>query len=118
MMVTRHAVMTLIGSVQISISSLKTHIVNRLGKSRHLARKLSLMRKLSSPNVFDMAATETILCFFQVEDGIRSVAVTGVQTCSSDLRAVPEFLLPRSRARAPLSRAARRWAVNWAPATN
>src|SRR5260370_41826069 len=28
--------------------------------SRHLARKLSLRRKRSSPNVFEMAATETI----------------------------------------------------------
>src|SRR5206468_1768615 len=27
---------------------------------RHLARKLSLRRKRSSPNVFEMAATETI----------------------------------------------------------
>src|SRR5205814_1185219 len=33
---------------------------NRCGRSRHLARKLSLMRKRSSPNVFEMAATETI----------------------------------------------------------
>src|SRR5439155_4647292 len=30
------------------------------GRSRHLARKLSLRRKRSSPNVFEMAATETI----------------------------------------------------------
>src|SRR5207244_10551777 len=29
-------------------------------RSRHLARKLSLRRKRSSPNVFEMAATETI----------------------------------------------------------
>src|SRR5206468_4310479 len=45
---------------QISISSLQTHNVNRCGRSRHLARKLSLRRKRSSPNVFEMAATETI----------------------------------------------------------
>src|SRR5436309_7180082 len=32
----------------------------RSGRSRHLARKLSLRRKRSSPNVFEMAATETI----------------------------------------------------------
>src|SRR5690606_40451694 len=44
----------------ISISSLQTHNVNRCGRSRHLARKLSLRRKRSSPNVFEMAATETI----------------------------------------------------------
>src|SRR5207253_10107472 len=30
------------------------------GRSRHLARKLSLRRKRSIPNVFEMAATETI----------------------------------------------------------
>src|SRR5690606_18241664 len=32
----------------------------KCGRSRHLARKLSLRRKRSSPNVFEMAATETI----------------------------------------------------------
>src|SRR5207247_456434 len=47
-------------SMQISISSLQNHNVNRCGRSRHLARKLSLRRKRSSPNVFEMAATETI----------------------------------------------------------
>src|SRR5437868_9275087 len=46
--------------MQISISSLQTHNGNRCGRSRHLARKLSLRRKRSSPNVFEMAATETI----------------------------------------------------------
>src|SRR2546430_423292 len=46
--------------MQISISSLQTHNVNRCGRSRHLARKLSLRRKRSSPNVVEMAATETI----------------------------------------------------------
>src|SRR5256885_16870981 len=59
-MVTLHEVITFLVSMQISISSLQTHNVNRRGRSRHLARKLSLRRKLSSPNVFDMAATETI----------------------------------------------------------
>src|SRR5207249_1450367 len=33
---------------------------SRCGRSRHLARKLSLRRKRSSPNVFEKAATETI----------------------------------------------------------
>src|SRR5437588_8373463 len=59
-MVTLHEVITFLVSMQISISSLQTHNVNRCGRSRHLARKLSLRRKLSSPNVFEMAATETI----------------------------------------------------------
>src|SRR5688572_17008245 len=59
-MVTLHEVITFLVSMQISISSLQTHNVNRCGRSRHLARKLSLRRKRSSPNVFELAATETI----------------------------------------------------------
>src|SRR5207245_375985 len=59
-MVTLHAVITFLVSMQSSISSLQTHNVNRCGRSRHLARKLSLRRKQSSANVFEMAATETI----------------------------------------------------------
>src|SRR5947209_4663294 len=62
-MVTLHEVITFLVSMQISISSLQTHNVNRCGRSRHLARKLSLRRKRSSPNVFEMAATETITSF-------------------------------------------------------
>src|SRR5437667_148962 len=58
--VTLHEVITFLVSMQITISSLQTHNVNRCGRSRHLARKLSLRRKRSSPNVFEMAATETI----------------------------------------------------------
>src|SRR5258708_2494590 len=42
------------------ISRLQTNNVNRCGRSRHLARKISLRRKRSSPNVFEIAATETI----------------------------------------------------------
>src|SRR5437762_1070654 len=59
-MVTLHEVTTFLVSMQISISSLQTHNVNSCGRSRHLARKLSLRRKRSSPNVFEMAAPETI----------------------------------------------------------
>src|SRR6266542_1510195 len=59
-MVTLHEVITFLVSMQISISSWQTHNVNRCGRSRHLARKLSVRRKRSSPNVFEMAATETI----------------------------------------------------------
>src|SRR5205814_8608805 len=55
-----HDALPILVSMQISISSLQTHNVNRCGRSRHLARKLSLRRKRSSPNVFEMAATETI----------------------------------------------------------
>src|SRR5256885_14463048 len=59
-MVTLHEVITFLVSMQISISSLQTHNVNRCGRSRHFARKLSLRRKRRSPNVFELAATETI----------------------------------------------------------
>src|SRR2546427_12239098 len=59
-MVTLHEVITFLVSMQISISSLQTHNVNRCGRSRHLARKLSLRRKRSSLNVFEMEATEAI----------------------------------------------------------
>src|SRR4051812_49713021 len=59
-MVTRDEVITFVVSMQISISSLQTHNVNRCGRSRHLARKLGLRRKRSSRNVFEMAATETV----------------------------------------------------------
>src|SRR5205814_3280095 len=57
-MVTLHEVITFLVSMQISISSLQTHNVNRCGRSHHLARKLSLRRKRSSPNVFEMARSE------------------------------------------------------------
>src|SRR5260221_11874106 len=59
-MVTVHEVITFLVSMQISISSLQTDNVNRCGRSHHWARKLSRRRKRSSPNVFEMAATETI----------------------------------------------------------
>src|SRR2546425_12407575 len=59
-MVTLHEVIPFLVSMEISISRVQTHYVNRCGRSRHLARKLSLRRKRSSPNVFEMAETETI----------------------------------------------------------
>src|SRR5258707_8999142 len=59
-MVTLHEVITFLVSMQISISSLQNNNSNRCGRSRHFARKLSLRRKRSSANVFEMAATETI----------------------------------------------------------
>src|SRR5256885_1511889 len=43
-----------------NISSLQIHNCNRCVRSRHFARNLSLRRMWSSPNVFEMAATETI----------------------------------------------------------
>src|SRR3989449_10520385 len=66
-MVTLHEVITFLVSMQISISSLQTHNVNRCGRSRHLARKLSLRRKRTRPNGFEMAATETITSFILIK---------------------------------------------------
>src|SRR3546814_772151 len=59
-MVTLHEVITFLVSMQISIRSLQTHNVNRCGRSRHLARKLSLRRKRCSHKVFTIAATDAI----------------------------------------------------------
>src|SRR5258708_29361562 len=73
-MVTLHEVITFLVSMQISISSLQTHNVNRCGRSRHLARKLSLRWKRSSPNVFEMAATETITSIILIKLIMVSVA--------------------------------------------
>src|SRR2546430_2767258 len=55
-----YAVFCLKKKIHISISSLQTHHVTRCGRSRHLARKLSLRRNRSSPNVFEMAVNEII----------------------------------------------------------
>src|SRR2546430_1261980 len=59
-MKTLHELITFLVIMQVSISSLQTHNVNRCSINRHLARKLSIRRNRSSPNVFEMAATETI----------------------------------------------------------
>src|SRR5256712_11903530 len=59
-METLHEVITFLLSMQISITTLQTHNVPRCGRSRHLARKLSLRTKRRGPNVFEMAATESI----------------------------------------------------------
>src|SRR5258708_5764407 len=66
-MATLHEVITFLVRIQISISSLQTHNANRCGRSRHLARKLSLRRKRSSPNVLEMADTETIPSFIMIK---------------------------------------------------
>src|SRR5262245_33046547 len=78
-MVTLHEVITFLVSMQISISSLQTHNVNRCGRSRHLARKLSLRRKRSSPNVFEMAATETITSIILIVSNLQSFIASMTQ---------------------------------------
>src|SRR5690625_2378017 len=59
-MVTLHEVITFLVSMQIRISILQSHNVISCVRSLQLARMLSLRMKRSSPNVFEMAATETI----------------------------------------------------------
>src|SRR5438270_2039239 len=97
-MVTLHEVITFLVSMQISISSLQTHNVNRCGRSRHLARKLSLRRKRSSPNVrseerFSRNAETDLVCRLLLEkkkrmDGRRPQRGRGQATAShiGDLR--------------------------------
>src|SRR5688500_1168421 len=58
-MVTQQDVSTGLVIKKISISSLQIHNVNRCGSSRNWERKLSHRSKRSSPNVFEMPATET-----------------------------------------------------------
>src|SRR5438128_8528300 len=101
-MVTLHEVITFLVSMQISISSLQTHNVNRCGRSRHLARKLSLRRKRSSPNVFEMAATERseerfsrnaetdLVCRLLLEKKKRNI------TCKEIKARIPEICSSRS----------------------
>src|SRR2546423_12507864 len=78
-MVTLNEVITFLVSMQISISSLQTHNVNRCGRSRHLARKLSRRRKRSSPNVFEMEATETITSSIFIKLFSRSLGTVSQQ---------------------------------------
>src|SRR5438045_2294504 len=59
-MVTADGVIKVLVNNENNISNLPTHNGNRRCKRRYLAEKLSLRRKRSSPNVFEMAATETI----------------------------------------------------------
>src|SRR5207245_2542682 len=72
-MVTLHEVITFLVSMQIRISSLQIHNVNRCYRSHHLTRKLSVRRKRSSPNVFEMAATETITSIILIKRSKVSV---------------------------------------------
>src|SRR5437588_5667106 len=64
-MVTLHEVITFLVSMQISISSLQTHNVNRCGRSRHLARKLSLRRR--SEERFSRNAETDLVCRLLLE---------------------------------------------------
>src|SRR4051812_45044335 len=67
-MVTLHEVITFLVSMQISISSLQTHNVNRCGRSRHLARKLSRSEERFSRN-----AETDIVCRLLLEKKNRGV---------------------------------------------
>src|SRR5437773_7075668 len=89
-MVTLHEVITFLVSMQISISSLQTHNVNRCGRSRHLARKLSLRRKRSSPNVrseerFSRNAETDLVCRLLLEKRKQITGFPGVKVGRADL---------------------------------
>src|SRR5260370_20354448 len=86
-MVTLHEVITFLVSMQISISSLQTHNVNRCGRSRHLARKLSLRRKRSSPNVrseerFSRNAETDLVCRLLLEKKKKQTNSARLRSCS------------------------------------
>src|SRR6266536_481679 len=66
-MVTVHEIITFFVRMQISISSFPTHNAKSCGRSRHLASTLSLRRKRSSPDVLELAATETITSIILVK---------------------------------------------------
>src|SRR5260370_31884579 len=59
-MVTLHEVITFLVSMQISISSLQTHNVNRCGRSRHLARKLLMLICILTKNVITSCSVTMI----------------------------------------------------------
>src|SRR5688500_9189391 len=59
-MVTLHAVITVLISMQVGISSFPTQNAISCGGSRQLASNVSLRSTRSRPNVLGMAATETI----------------------------------------------------------
>src|SRR5438034_8271532 len=80
-MVTLHEVITFLVSMQISISSLQTHNVNRCGRSRHLARKLSLRRKRSrSEERFSRNAETDLVCRLLLEKkkNVRTPTVVSI----------------------------------------
>src|SRR5690625_4364477 len=104
-MVTLHEVITFLLSMQISISSLQTHNVYRCGRSRHLARKLSVRRKRSRPNEFEMSATETttsiiLITLIRVSNGtvrhVRRVKIVVINIQIIRKQMLREFIGMRS----------------------
>src|SRR6266511_1998058 len=82
-MVTLYEVIAFVVSMKIRISSLQTNNVNRCGRSRHLARTISLRRKLIILNVFEIAST-----FFFFSSRRRHTRFSrdwSSDACSSDL---------------------------------
>src|SRR5256884_77431 len=58
--VTQHEVITFLVRLQIRKTCFPTQTANRSERNCHFARYLSLRKKRSIPNLFDVAATETI----------------------------------------------------------
>src|SRR5260221_82927 len=84
-MVTMHEVITVLVSLQISISSLQTHTVSRCVRSRHWARKCSLRTKRSIRNVCETVVTASIIFFSSRRRHTRSLCDWSSDVCSSDL---------------------------------
>src|SRR5436309_10415763 len=75
-MVTLHEVITFLVSMQISISSLQTHNVNRCGRSRHLARR--------SEERFSRNAETELVCRLLLEKKTaRGIAADRARRCTA-----------------------------------
>src|SRR5205809_258343 len=99
-MVTLHEVITFLVSMQISISSLQTHNVNRCGRSRHLARKLSLRREeiagiqsaTSRQNTKDQVYAQNEMLAYQQKESTARVASIMENTNLSKQQQVSEIM--------------------------
>src|SRR5437879_11272496 len=88
-MVTLHEVITFLVSMQISISSLQTHNVNRCGRSRHLARKLSLRSESGSAGM-PRPISYAVFCLKKkkrmsdIDDVGREQALEGIEVATGE----------------------------------
>src|SRR5438477_13169592 len=87
-MVTLHEVITFVVSMQISISSLQTHNVNRCGRSRHLARNLSFrIKRISPPPIATLFPYTTLFRSHELEQrGARPRRVQVVVERHAEIR--------------------------------
>src|SRR5437764_10770028 len=80
-MVTLHEVITFLVSMQISISSLQTHNVNRCGRSRHLEVKplMTLTTDLRSEERFSRNAETDLVCRLLLEKKKKTRCVAAME---------------------------------------